>query len=276
MLLRTVAGLLAAALVSLGVASSAPAATVLIDNSFANRIYAEAIYDYSDVSSASYPITVPSTQTLYAQSSGFDPGEPVSVLTYDLSDASFSFDFSHSLAVGSVVWNCDEIGCYPLETPSGASSAYAVADIAFVPLTNVDYQLSGFFNISGFSFNGVQLAVELCDNTGGVICGANPLLFSTNQFSTSTMNESFVLGAHGGDTTDELDGSLTGSLLAFHTYSIHLYAAFGSEWGVNSYDYPSATGEVKLAFVPEPGTCGLVLTGIAGLAARRSRLKRPL
>jgi hypothetical protein len=80
---------------------------------------------------------------------------------------------------------------------------------------------------------------------------------------------------HGGDNIDELEGSLNGTLYAFHTYWISVWAAFGTESYVDPYTFPSATGQVHLAFVPEPGTLMLLATGLAFIGVRGRRI-RPL
>jgi hypothetical protein len=76
-----------------------------------------------------------------------------------------------------------------------------------------------------------------------------------------------VLAGLGGDEDNALSGSLSGTLLAWHTYSLHLWASFGQD----TYQLygGSATGRLQLAFVPEPGAGLLVMTGLAALAVRR-------
>jgi len=255
-----------------GFASAASAANILINPGFGNRIYAEAAYYGSEFTSAPHPINVPSGQTLQAFSNG-PVGYAQSSLTYSLSDSGFTFDFTHTPARGDAIWMCDEFGCFPQEQWAEGSAAYTVVDLVFIPLTTVQYSLSGFLDVVGTSFlsSTAQLVVQICDNTGGVICGYYPELFFSNQASTSTPNESFVLGAHGGDYIDDLGGSLTGTFYAFRTYSISIYALFGTGDYVSPYDYPSAIGQVQLSFVPEPGTSLLVMLGLAGLALQRRR-----
>jgi hypothetical protein len=255
-----------------GFAPTANAANILINNTFGNRIYAEAAYYGSEFTSAPHPINVPSGQTLQATSYG-PVGTAYSSVTYSLSDSGFTFDFAHTPARGDTLWFCEEFGCFPQEQWAEGSAGYTVVDLAFIPLTTVQYSLSGFLDAVGTSFlsSSAQLVVQICDNTGGVLCGVYPELFFSNQASLSTPNESFVLGAHGGDYIDDLSGSLTGTMYAFRTYSISIYALFGTGDFVSPYDFPSATGQVQLSFVPEPGTSLLVALGLAGLALRQRR-----
>jgi hypothetical protein len=239
-------------------------------------MYSEAVYETSQSTAASPlvylppSISVPRTGVLSAWGFG-SVGAAQSYLTYSLSNSAFQFDFTQYLANGFGGICEDPFSC-PLQQ-AGPSATYAVVDLAFRPNENVGYALSGFFDGSFFEMPaGMQLAVTLCDNTGpsgNVICGYNPYLFDTNQASNSTPYESFTLGAHGGDDIDTLTGSLTGTLIANHTYSIHIFASFGDQYAMNSF--PSAMGNVTLAFVPEPGTALLVMTGVLGLATNKRR-----
>jgi hypothetical protein len=100
-------------------------------------------------------------------------------------------------------------------------------------------------------------------------------LFYNYQGSQATLNESFVLGGTRGDAGYSLSGSLTGDLIAGHTYrwSFEAYNAnFSADGGA------SATGNFTLkigggANLPDGGTT-LALLGFAlsGMAWARRKL----
>jgi hypothetical protein len=82
---------------------------------------------------------------------------------------------------------------------------------------------------------------------------ANTTLYSETHYSFVTPNESFALGAPGGDFTDSVQGSRQGTLLAGNEYRLLVDAAmFGT-----STSSATATGTLTM-LLPEPGT-GLLL-----------------
>jgi hypothetical protein len=94
--------------------------------------------------------------------------------------------------------------------------------------------------------------------------------------SGSTRDESFTLGVMGGDTTNDIVGSLTGSLTAGHTYQWI--------WHDQMDAYPVsdegafATGDLSLTIersvVPEPTTLTLLGLGLTTLLIRRRMVGR--
>src|SRR5262249_14344270 len=172
-------------------------------------------------------------------------GNSSSTTTYSLSNT--SLDFTFALARGS----------------SYASGSFSYATIFFRPSSTVGYALSGAYASDDADGRNNILQVELDDRTAG------PLYFS-DQESLATVGESFTLGGLGGDASNTLDGSPTGTLIANHDYELLVIAQLAV--------YPSAattgaqaTGYVSLAFVPEPSPGLLLAMGMLGRAAGRGR-----
>lgn len=140
--------------------------------------------------------------------------------------------------------------------------------------TDVDtpYELSGVYEANGDA-NRVGQFAQLWD------VGTNQVLFKSEQISENTPNEAFTLGGGGGDTTNVLTGSLTGDLLAGHTYAWAFYANTAE----NSRALNSASGNFKLVLgeftdtgdsgaVPEANSFliwGLLGLTVAGCGSRR-------
>ncbi len=117
--------------------------------------------------------------------------------------------------------------------------------IIFTPTTDVLYEISGNYQMSGDQRTFFQVFLQ--DTSG--------LLFNNFQDSRSTLNESFTLGEQGGDFNNTLVGSTAGILTAGTQYTF-VYDAFIQEFpssGVNT----SSIGTISLnleATVPEFST----------------------
>ena len=145
--------------------------------------------------------------------------------------------------------------------------AYTTGYIHFSVDTAVEYRISGTYTALGASAQQTRLGAALTDFTDGGLVQ----LFSSDQFSNQTPDESFVVGGQGGDQWNELRGSASGMLLPGRAYGF---------WGVGSLSSYGATtppatadGFVEITFVPvpEPDAAVLVGSGLLALSARRTR-----
>jgi hypothetical protein len=146
------------------------------------------------------------------------------------------------------------------------SGAGTSSDVFFSVAAGAPYLLSGTYTAIEPDPRHVVIDVTFSD------VDTHQVLFHNRQSSLSTPNESFVLGGSGGDSENEVSGSLSGSLLAGHRYHLEyhpqIYANFtGTE--------SSASGFINLA-IPEPGTIGLISLFAFGGLLRRNRSRIPL
>ena len=166
-----------------------------------------------------------------------------------------SHDFQHSRAGGAYHY----------------AQTYANAIVFTVDIDTI-YTLSGYYTVDDVSGAGTSyLNGYLYDQT------SNSILLSSTQSSQNTADESFILGLTEGDASNNLEGSLTGDLLAGHSYV----------WRFNAYTqaYPdadggaSAVGNVTLKIggseaVPLPAAFPLLASGLGGLGLLGWRRKR--
>ncbi|HVT29266.1 MAG TPA: hypothetical protein VHE81_14715 [Lacipirellulaceae bacterium] len=134
-------------------------------------------------------------------------------------------------------------------------------NVNFTALDNEPYELSGFYSATDAGAAGrLYLEVRLFDST------ASTELFRNVQNSTATLNESFILGASGGDQGNISNGSPTGNLIAGHHYA--LFSEYLSQASPDADSGAVASGNLTLTIgvaVPEPAStfyllaCGLPL-----------------
>ena len=109
---------------------------------------------------------------------------------YDLDTDGFVFDFDHVRpAAGSGV---------------GGESARLLVFVDFEVNTQMQYFMSGAYSAVDPTGGELQLYAFLVDQTNNV------MRYRSRQRSTSTPNESFVLGGLGGDSNNLLEGSSSG------------------------------------------------------------------
>ena len=184
------------------------------------------------------------------------PMNSSSVLTDNSASNTTTYDFSNSgLSIG-----------VEHSRPTTANNNQAQSNF-FVPLRftldqDADYSISGKYSQSG---NGrIVFFFELVDLTGGMAT-----VFRNQQISYNTVGESFTLGLLEGDGAANekfLSGSLTGTLLAGHTYQLG-YNFLLQRWTANSA--ASASGFFNLQIgVPEPTVAALAMLGIIGFGFR--------
>jgi hypothetical protein len=186
-----------------------------------------------------YPTTLPDVGQHVAS-----VGTSTSAMEYRLSDAGFmlSFDHVYDLTLNSI--------------------AQSIGSIGFTPSSDVDYSLSGAYASNSTEAGLISLNVSLFEFSATI--------FQTFQQSISTSMESFTAGQLGGDQQNLLIGSLTGTLLAGHTYVLYV-DAWSAPYPDAATEPGDASGYVTFAFIPEPGTGMLVMIGLFGLAAQGRR-----
>ncbi len=140
--------------------------------------------------------------------------------------------------------------------------------ITFTTDIDTHYELSGTYDALGITGMIVGLAASLYDVT------TNEQLFFNNQLHHNASNSViFNLGENHGSAVSILSGSLTGSLLAGHTYEW----SFNAYLGENNHAPSSATGNLKLvlglaAAVPEAASAVIWL--VIGLTATWNHRRR--
>jgi len=138
-------------------------------------------------------------------------------------------------------------------------------EIFFTPTVDLSYTLGGNYSMIGS--HDIRFLVVLKEAPGSG-------LFSNEQWSFQTPDESFALGERGGDIYNSLDGRLTGVLEVGKQYELRYEAYLWLETG-DLVQRATAEGVVTLSFSPtappppppiaEPLTMAGVALSIAGL-----------
>jgi hypothetical protein len=105
-----------------------------------------------------------------------------------------------------------------------------------------------------------------------VIFYANDIrVHETYNLSVATPNESFVVGQAGGDHDNFVVGDTVQVLLPGVTYALDWYASIQDGHPDPGDVGASATGSVRVDFLPEPGSALVLGAGVAALAALARR-----
>lgn len=173
-------------------------------------------------------------------------GVDSSETTYDFSNAGFLFSVDHARDGDFSHWTSSNGGIY-----------FSVDDA-------VDYVAAGSYSAVNPDPQNIALLAGLFDLT------TSTTVFLSEQQSSSELNESFVLGLMEGDLSNQLIGSLTGTLIAGHDY-IFQYDVTSANINTLTGGAVTGLGNLSLTFVPEPSTAVLLGIGLGGLARRRTR-----
>jgi hypothetical protein len=166
--------------------------------------------------------------------------------SYSLSSTAFVFDIEHARGPEPLSWAVTGLNLY------------------FRPESDVGYVFSGWYAADDPDGRITRLYVGLKDSETGAI------VFENYQDSIATPDEAFLLGLEGGDNDNILAGSLTGTLVGGRTYQLNLAISLRQASSVVDPLSPAtASGQVALTFIPEPGTGALVALGLLGLEVRR-------
>jgi hypothetical protein len=172
--------------------------------------------------------------------------------TYQLSEAGFEITFEHTRAGNN----------------SASGEAQSYGQIFFSVDADAFYDFSGAYTAIDPEGRHVILGASLYDMTlGGV-----QIFESWQDTYGTTPNENFILGETGGDSND-LSGSPSGPLIAGHEYRVY-YGALIADRPLPAVQTATASGFVRFAIVPEPGTAGLLLAGLIALASHARVARR--
>ncbi|MBD3345443.1 MAG: PEP-CTERM sorting domain-containing protein [Chitinivibrionales bacterium] len=138
--------------------------------------------------------------------------------------------------------------------------------VTFRPSVDVEYSITGFYGMDGAGTAAYDVSLYASNTT-------EPL-FGNYQYSEDVVNESFTVGATGGDSENELSGSTTGTLTANKNYSFNFNTAtvawpepggIKTSTGNLSISFRSITTPEPPVSVPEPSTITLLASGLLGL-----------
>jgi len=150
------------------------------------------------------------------------------------------------------------------------SRADSVGSIFFSVTQDVLYGLAGSYSSVDSNPRQVLLFAKLTD------VDTSAVLFSSEQISRSTANQSFVLGGTSGDFSNTLSGSSSGTLTSGHRYVLEYQSGLYAHQA--DPDGAIATGNLTLSLtptgtpLPTAACAGLMLMGVMNL--RRSRRGR--
>lgn len=147
---------------------------------------------------------------------------------------------------------------------SSNSRAQSSGNIFFQSDVDILFSASGGYAITDSEGRKASLNIYLFNVTTA------SFVFTSNQISQSTANESFVLGGAGGDLINSGFGALTGTIIAGDVYVFH-YEALIQTAPTASISGATALGGAGIQFVPEPGTAVLMSFGLIALASSRRR-----
>ncbi len=220
-------------------------------------------FDDTDETLSNYHVTyagtgIPATQTLNA----------VSGASSNTTEINYAGDADSAIFSTNILHNINNTGGLDVDECCDHAKTNLI-QMEFTVNTNSSYSISGFYDITGLAES--KFLVGLADITDSI------LLFRENSVSRNTVDESHNLGdVTDGDFANELDGLLTGNLIAGHDYVLSFDSFINAHDGLNEYEsIASASGNVTLSItaVPLPAAVWLFGSGLIGLigVARRKK-----
>ena len=170
---------------------------------------------------------------------------------------------------GTYAFTSDRLNLAINQTRTGEYSRFGDAhgDILFTPTITGTYAASGTYAVTDTTAPGyVVINASLYDRTDG------QFRFDDAQTNYVTPNTQFTLGGATGDGGNRVIGSLTGPLVAGHTYEL--------KYGFFTQAYPeadggaTAVGQLTLNLTPEPGTAAGIAVLALGAVGRRRRERK--
>lgn len=186
--------------------------------------------------------------------------------TSDTTSTTAEFSFSNSGFIQEATLGLGFLAGGPNAVAFARTNAFS--HTFFTVSETTTYELSGSVAINGWSR--VELYSRLSEPGGTV-------LSYSYQMSENTANKSLVVGGSGGDTINNLTGSLTGSLVAGRTYVYTAYAQIYNRWGQHTVSPTTATSTLSLLIgdqtqpVPTPTAAMIGFTLLGGMFMKRNR-----
>lgn len=232
-----------------------------------NRVNA-ATYDddfdpYAD--NSFYDGTSTSLSQILTSSNGKSSNTTTINYSSDATSAIFSVDMLHT--IDNTLDVVEEGVCCDSAYTENSRPLFFTADV------DTTYAISGFYRATGDTLR-TYTNTNLFDFT------TSTLLMHEQELSDNAANESFTIDGNGtGDTSNIIFGSLTGNLLAGHSYSFYFEDYIQAYNGSTEvFGAATATGNVTLTIgtptsVPEPSLLALLSLGLVSMVATGRRRK---
>jgi hypothetical protein len=186
------------------------------------------------------------------------PASGIVSLTVGGGNATTNFDFTKVNGQAIFEWDFTHVK----DVLPGSSSG-SHGEVHFTVDADMPYEVFGIYVSRGLPW--MAQRVILTNET------TNTVLLDSFNFSRLTMDEILRIGHPDGDSTAIVTGDTMGMLTAAHSYK------FDYSWSLaeNQTGAAQATGNMRLAVIPEPRTMSILGTGLAfGIAASMLHRRR--